>query len=59
MTGYSFACKDLGMSCAFELKGASSKDEVMRIAQLHAASTHKMTEVSPELAGKIAGAIHG
>ena len=59
MSGYSFACKDIGMSCGFEVKGSSSKDEVMRIAQVHAASTHQMTEVPKELAGKLAGAIHG
>jgi predicted small metal-binding protein len=49
----SFKCKDIGMNCGFEIKNASSKDEVMKLVAVHAKETHKMDTVSPDLSGKI------
>ena len=58
MSGYKFKCKDIGMKdCDFEVKGASSKDEVMQLATVHAKQAHKMETVSSELAQKVASAI--
>ena len=54
---YKFKCKDVGMKCDFEVKGASSKDEVMQIAAVHAKVVHKMDTVSPDLAAKVSAAI--
>lgn len=57
MESYKFKCKDIGMNCGFEVKRASSKDEVMQIASVHARVTHNMGSVSPELAQKVSSAI--
>jgi len=48
-----FKCKDIGMNCGFEIKNASSKDEVMKLVAVHAKETHKMDAVSPDLSTKI------
>ncbi len=57
--GYEFKCKDIGMKCGFEVKGASSKDEVMQIASIHARVTHSMQTVPQEIAQKVSSAIRG
>ena len=54
-----FKCKDIGMECGFEVKGASSRDEVMQIASVHAKVTHGMQTVPPEIAQKVSSAIRG
>ena len=59
MAGYEFKCKDLGMKCGVEVKGASSKDEVMQVASVHAKATHGMQTVPPEIAQKVSSAIRG
>lgn len=43
--------------CQFEVKGASSKDEVMQIAGVHAKQAHKIDTISPELVQKVNSAI--
>lgn len=53
----SFKCKDIGMDCKFELKNASSRDEIMKIMAVHAKETHKMDTVDPDLAAKITSKI--
>lgn len=53
----SFKCKDIGMDCKFEVKNASSKDEIMKIMAVHAKETHKMDTVDPSLAAKITSKI--
>lgn len=58
LTGFNFKCKDAGiMDCDFEVKGSSSRDEIMQIAAIHAKQTHKMETVSPDLANKVSVAI--
>lgn len=42
--------------CAFEVR-AESEEEVMRMVGDHAKAMHKMTNVPPEMAAKIKGAI--
>lgn len=59
MTGYKFKCKDIGMKCGFEVKGASSRDEVMQIASVHARSAHNMQTIPPDVAQKVSSAIKG
>jgi predicted small metal-binding protein len=49
----SFKCKDIGMNCKFELKDASSRDEVMKLMAVHAKEAHKMETVNSDLAAKI------
>jgi len=57
MAGYKFKCKDVGMKCDFEVRHASSKDEVMQIAATHAKMAHNMQTVPQDVADKINAAI--
>ncbi len=52
-----FKCSDLGMQCGFEIKGASSRDEVMQLAAVHAKTVHQIQSITPDLAKKIGAAI--
>lgn len=54
MSGYKFKCKDIGMKCDFEVKGTSSKDEVMQIAAVHAKQEHQMDTVPSDVAARSA-----
>jgi len=53
---YSLACGDIvdGCSATFE---ADSEDELMAAAGGHAAEAHGISEITPELAGQVKGAI--
>lgn len=59
MAGYKFKCKDTGMKCDFEVKGGSSKDEIMQIASVHAKVAHNMQTIPPDVAAKVSSAIRG
>lgn len=50
-------CKDVGMDCGFEIKGATTEEEVMQIAAVHAKLAHNMDKIPPELAAKVKAAI--
>ncbi len=52
-----FKCKDIGMKCDFEVKNATSRDEVMEIAQVHARRAHNITSMAPDLQTKVGAAI--
>ncbi len=52
-----FKCKDIGMKCDFEVKGAGSREEVAEIAQVHARRVHNLTSMSPDLQQKMNAAI--
>lgn len=54
----SFRCADIGMNCAFEVKNGTTKDEVVQIASVHAKIAHGMTSMAPDVAAKVAAAIH-
>ena len=45
--------------CDFEVKGASSRDEVVQLAGLHAKQAHKMETIPPDVAQKVSAAIKG
>ncbi len=58
LSGFKFKCKDAGMKeCNFEVKGGSSKDEVMQIAVVHAKQAHHMDTIPPDVASKVSAAI--
>jgi predicted small metal-binding protein len=57
LVDFKFKCKDIGMNCGFEVKGASSRDEVMQIALVHAKQTHQMATIPPDVASKVSSAI--
>ena len=52
-----FKCKDMGMKCDFEIKGAGSKEEVMEEAQVHARRVHNLTSMTPDMQQKMNTAI--
>lgn len=49
-------CRDVGLNCDFEARGAT-EEEVLQKAVVHARTTHQITEMPPELATKVRGAI--
>jgi len=52
-----FKCKDTGMKCNFEVKEATSRDELTEIAQVHARRVHNLTTLSPDMQNKLSKAI--
>jgi predicted small metal-binding protein len=50
------SCRDVGMDCDFVAKGETTED-IMRQAAEHARTAHNMTEIPPEVADKVRGAI--
>jgi predicted small metal-binding protein len=50
-------CKDVGVDCDFEIKGAASEEEIMQLAAVHAKIVHNMDTIPPELAEKARKAI--
>ncbi len=56
MAGYKFKCKDTGMDCDFEVKIASSRDEVMQEADVHTKIAHGL-KTMPRDMEKVAEAI--
>ncbi|MEJ7763919.1 MAG: DUF1059 domain-containing protein [Acidimicrobiales bacterium] len=53
---YNIACGDVVPGCAATLD-ANTEDELMAKVAEHAATEHGVTEVTPELAGQVKGAI--
>jgi predicted small metal-binding protein len=49
-------CRDLGMNCDFEARGAT-EDDIMRQAADHAKRAHQISEIPPELASQVRAAI--
>ena len=49
-------CRDVGMNCDFETQG-DTEDEVLKQAAAHARTAHQITDMTPELAAKVRGAI--
>ena len=49
-------CRDVGVDCDFEARG-ETEQEVMQKCAEHAKSAHNMSEIPPELAAKVRGAM--
>jgi predicted small metal-binding protein len=49
-------CAEIMNGCAFEAS-AATEDELMKKVVAHAAQTHGITELTPELAAKVKAAI--
>lgn len=49
-------CRDAGVDCDFEARGATEED-ILRQAAEHAKKDHGMTEISPDLLAKVNAAI--
>ena len=49
MSKYSISCQNVGApDCDFEVKGASSEQELFEILGVHARIGHSMQEIPPE-----------
>jgi predicted small metal-binding protein len=53
MPSYNVRCKDVGVNCGFEIRGASSVDEVLQELAIHAKVVHGMTAIPPDVGAKI------
>ena len=51
-----FKCKDMGMKCGFEIKD-ENRDELMSMISTHAAKTHNITQMTPEMQTQLQKAI--
>ena len=49
-------CNDVGMDCNFEAR-AETEEEVLKQAAVHAAATHDMQEIPPDVLAKVRAAI--
>ena len=49
-------CKDVGMDCDFEAR-AETEEEILKQAAAHAAATHDMQEIPPDVLAKVRAAI--
>jgi predicted small metal-binding protein len=49
-------CRDLGMNCDFEARGATEEEVVQKVAA-HAKGAHQISEIPPELASQVRAAI--
>ena len=49
-------CKDVGIDCDFEAR-AETEEEVLKQAAAHAAATHDMQEIPPDVLAKVRAAI--
>ena len=50
------SCKDVGVDCDFVMRGETDQDILQQAAE-HARTAHGMTEIPPEVAEKLRGAI--
>ena len=50
---YNFSCADIGMNCGYEIKGASSEEELLEELKIHAKIAHGLTSIPPEVLDKI------
>ncbi|BCU70900.1 DUF1059 domain-containing protein [Stygiolobus caldivivus] len=46
---YSFSCEDIGMKCGYQVKGASSEDELLQIIKIHAEKAHGLKQINQDL----------
>ncbi|ADX83774.1 Protein of unknown function DUF1059 [Sulfolobus islandicus HVE10/4] len=46
---FAFSCGSVGMDCGFEVKGASSEEEILEILKIHAKNVHHMKEISDDI----------
>jgi len=55
---YTLACGDVVPGCAAKLE-AASEDELMAQVADHARDEHGVTEITPDLAAQVQGAVKG
>ena len=50
---YNFSCADIGMNCGYQIKGASSEDELLEELKIHAKMSHGLTSIPADVLDKI------
>ena len=45
---FEFSCASVGMNCGFEIKNASSEEEILNILKIHAKNAHGLNEIPSE-----------
>lgn len=50
---FEFSCSSIGMNCGFEVKGASSEDELFEILKVHVKTSHNISDIPEETINKI------
>jgi predicted small metal-binding protein len=50
------SCKDVGVDCDFVMRGETTEDILQQAAE-HARTVHNMTEIPPDIAEKLRGAV--
>ena len=45
---YSIGCHDMGVDCDFEIKSASSEQELFELVKIHARMDHNMQSIPPD-----------
>lgn len=50
---FEFQCSSIGMNCGFEIKNASTEDELMEILKIHAKKAHGLNEIPQDVINKI------
>jgi len=50
---FAFSCASIGMNCGFEVKNASTEEELLEILKVHAKEAHNMSSIPSEVLNKI------
>lgn len=50
---FTFSCASVGMNCGYEIKNASSEEELLEILKVHAKQVHGITQIPAEMVEKI------
>ncbi|AOL16647.1 small metal-binding protein [Sulfolobus sp. A20] len=50
---FNFSCSSVGMNCGFEIRGASSEQELLEILKVHAKTVHNLSEIPDDVLNKI------
>ena len=50
---FEFSCSSIGMNCGFEVKNASSEEELLEILKVHAKEAHNMSDIPSDVLNKI------
>lgn len=50
---YNFRCEDIGMNCGYEIRGASTEEELLEELKIHAKMSHNLNSIPPDVLEKI------
>ena len=50
---YNFRYEDIGMNCGYEIRGASTEEELLEELKIHAKMSHNLNSIPPDVLEKI------